>query len=114
MHEISTTDPLLLARLAPHLLAVDRDVTCARIAGELEAAQEILDTLDAVAAIAQQHAQDQPTNRNVLVASLRLGKEANDAFAHLATLKSAWAAAAIEAILKDEVGTRQMPEMSPR
>ena len=111
MHENDALDPILLARMAPHLLAVSRDVTCARIAGELATLEELADTMDAVATIAQRHAHEEPSHRNKLVAFLRLSRESNRAAAQLSNLRAEWSDSALTAILESE-DTRQMPEMA--
>ena len=113
MHENDPPDPLLLATMAPHLLAVSRDVTCARIAGELATLEELADTMDAVATIAQHHAHEEPSHRDKLVAFLRLSRESNRTYAQFSNLKADWSDAALTAILEGESATTgQMPEMA--
>lgn len=110
MHENDALDPILLARMAPHLLAVSRDVTCFRIAGEIATLEELADTMDAVATIAQHHVDEEPSHRDKLVAFLRLSRESNLAHAQLSSLKADWSAAALTAICDAETG--QMLEMA--
>lgn len=87
-----------LARIAPHLFAVSESATCARLSGEIPALEETAQACASVADIALTEGEADPLNRNKLLASLRLAKEANDAATAVSQAKSAWASAAIKAI----------------